>query len=151
VLLRLGARADIVTTSAQPATIAVAIPCYNEAGAVEAVVAQWRLALPEAEIVVFDNNSSDGTGAIARRLGVRSGISPPAFSLSSGPQPTLMPRVIVAAEPSFRYEPTLLSSGGSPGSIARILRDAPVVKSRVAPRLSASLPSRFKSDSAKDI
>jgi glycosyltransferase involved in cell wall biosynthesis len=60
-----------VTTSAQPPTIAVAIPCYNEAGAVEAVVAQWRLALPEAEIVVFDNNSSDGTGAIARRLGVR--------------------------------------------------------------------------------
>jgi glycosyltransferase involved in cell wall biosynthesis len=49
----------------------VAIPCYNEAGAVEAVVAEWRGALPEAEIVVFDNNSSDGTGAIARRLGVR--------------------------------------------------------------------------------
>ena len=51
--------------------IAVAIPCYNEAGAVEAVVAEWRRALPEAEIVVFDNNSGDGTGAIARRLGVR--------------------------------------------------------------------------------
>lgn len=54
-----------------PPSIAVAIPCYNEAGAVEAVVAEWRGALPEAEIVVFDNNSSDGTGAIARRLGVR--------------------------------------------------------------------------------
>ena len=52
-------------------TIAVAIPCYNEAGAVTAVVDAWRLALPEAEIVVFDNNSSDGTGAIARRIGVR--------------------------------------------------------------------------------
>ena len=51
--------------------IAVAIPCYNEAGAVTAVVEAWRLALPEAEIVVFDNNSSDGTGAIARRIGVR--------------------------------------------------------------------------------
>jgi glycosyltransferase involved in cell wall biosynthesis len=49
----------------------VAIPCYNEAGAVEAVVAEWRAALPEAELVVFDNNSSDGTGAIARRLGIR--------------------------------------------------------------------------------
>jgi glycosyltransferase involved in cell wall biosynthesis len=49
----------------------VAIPCFNEAGAVEAVVAEWKSALPEAEIVVFDNNSSDGTGAIARRLGVR--------------------------------------------------------------------------------
>ena len=66
-----GARADIVATSAERPTIAVAIPCYNEAGAVEAVVDEWRGALPEAEIVVFDNNSSDGTGAIARRLGVR--------------------------------------------------------------------------------
>jgi len=52
-------------------TVAVAIPCYNEAAAVEAVVAEWRHALPEAEIVVFDNNSADGTGAVARRLGVR--------------------------------------------------------------------------------
>ena len=51
--------------------IAVAIPCYNEAGAVEAVVEGWRRELPEAEIVVFDNNSSDGTGALARRIGVR--------------------------------------------------------------------------------
>jgi len=49
----------------------VAIPCYNEAGAVEAVVEEWRNALPEAEIVVFDNNSSDGTGAIARRMEIR--------------------------------------------------------------------------------
>ena len=65
------ARADIVTTSDGRPTIAVAIPCYNEAGAVEAVVDEWRLALPEAEIVVFDNNSSDGSGAVARRLGVR--------------------------------------------------------------------------------
>jgi glycosyltransferase involved in cell wall biosynthesis len=60
-----------VAISPERPTIAVAIPCYNEAGAVEAVLAEWRAALPEAEIVVFDNNSSDGTGAIARRLGVR--------------------------------------------------------------------------------
>lgn len=64
-------RADIVPTSAEQATIAVAIPCYNEAAAVEAVVLAWRAALPGAEVVVFDNNSTDGTGAIARRLGVR--------------------------------------------------------------------------------
>jgi glycosyltransferase involved in cell wall biosynthesis len=49
----------------------VAIPCYNEAAAIPAVVADWRAALPGAEIVVFDNNSTDGTGAIARGLGVR--------------------------------------------------------------------------------
>jgi glycosyltransferase involved in cell wall biosynthesis len=51
--------------------IAVAIPCYNEAAAVAIVIAAFRAALPEAEIVVFDNNSSDGTGAIAREAGAR--------------------------------------------------------------------------------
>jgi glycosyltransferase involved in cell wall biosynthesis len=55
---------------AQP-RIAVAIPCYNEAAAVAAVVGQWRAALPDAELVVFDNNSTDGTGDLARGLGVR--------------------------------------------------------------------------------
>lgn len=54
-----------------PSSVAVAIPCYNEAAAVEAVVSAWRAALPEAEIVVFDNNSTDGTGDLARGLGVR--------------------------------------------------------------------------------
>ncbi len=51
--------------------IAVAIPCFNEAAAIATVVAQFRAALPEAEVVVFDNNSTDGTGEIARGLGVR--------------------------------------------------------------------------------
>jgi len=51
--------------------VAVAIPCYNEATAIASVVQEWRVALPMAEIVVFDNNSSDGTGAIAHNLGVR--------------------------------------------------------------------------------
>ncbi|HEU5117179.1 MAG TPA: glycosyltransferase, partial [Isosphaeraceae bacterium] len=51
--------------------IAVAIPCYNEAGAILDVLGRWRLALPDAEIVVFDNNSSDHTAALARSLGVR--------------------------------------------------------------------------------
>jgi glycosyltransferase involved in cell wall biosynthesis len=51
--------------------VAVAIPCFNEAAAIPAVIAQWRAALPAAEIVVFDNNSTDQTGALARSLGVR--------------------------------------------------------------------------------
>lgn len=59
------------TTTPPPMPIAVAIPCYNEANAIEAVVSAWRASLPEAEVVVFDNNSTDGTGAIARGLGVR--------------------------------------------------------------------------------
>ena len=51
--------------------IAVAIPCYNEAAAIAIVIAAFRAALPDAEIVVFDNNSTDGSGAIAREAGAR--------------------------------------------------------------------------------
>ena len=54
-----------------PARIAVAIPCYNEAAAIATVVAQFRAALPDAAIVVYDNNSNDGPGDNARGLGVR--------------------------------------------------------------------------------
>jgi glycosyltransferase involved in cell wall biosynthesis len=54
-----------------PARVAVAIPCFNEAAAIAIVIEQFRSALPQAEIVVFDNNSSDGSGDIARRLGAR--------------------------------------------------------------------------------
>jgi glycosyltransferase involved in cell wall biosynthesis len=49
----------------------VAIPCFNEAAAIAPVITQFRAELPEAEIVVFDNNSTDGTGAIARLQGAR--------------------------------------------------------------------------------
>lgn len=54
-----------------PPRIAVAIPCYNEAAAIATVIAQFHDALPDAAIVVYDNNSTDGTGEIARALGVR--------------------------------------------------------------------------------
>jgi glycosyltransferase involved in cell wall biosynthesis len=49
--------------------IAVLIPCYNEAVAIPKVVADFRAALPEAEIYVYDNNSADGTAAVARAAG----------------------------------------------------------------------------------
>ena len=50
-------------------TIAVLIPCYNEAIAIPKVVADFRAALPEAVIYVYDNNSGDGTVAAARAAG----------------------------------------------------------------------------------
>lgn len=50
-------------------TLVVAIPCYNEALTIARVVEDFRKALPEAQIHVFDNNSSDGTGEIAARAG----------------------------------------------------------------------------------
>ena len=49
--------------------IAVLIPCYNEAKTIEKVVRDYHAALPEADIYVYDNNSSDGTDEIARRAG----------------------------------------------------------------------------------
>ena len=49
--------------------IAVLVPCYNEALTVMDVIDGFRAALPNAEIYVFDNNSSDGTADVARKAG----------------------------------------------------------------------------------
>lgn len=49
--------------------IAVLIPCYNESKTIEKVVTDWKKALPEAVIYVYDNNSTDHTDEIARRAG----------------------------------------------------------------------------------
>ena len=40
--------------------IAVILPCYNEAAAISGVVRDFRQALPDAAIYVYDNNSADG-------------------------------------------------------------------------------------------
>ena len=49
--------------------VAVLIPCLNEASTIARVVADFRQALPEAEIYVFDNGSSDETVARAAAAG----------------------------------------------------------------------------------
>lgn len=49
--------------------IAVILPCYNEAAAIGGTVAAFRAALPGATVYVYDNNSSDGTAAIAAAAG----------------------------------------------------------------------------------
>jgi glycosyltransferase involved in cell wall biosynthesis len=49
--------------------VAVIVPCYNEAVAIPKVVADFRAALPDAVIYVYDNNSSDGTAEVARAAG----------------------------------------------------------------------------------
>lgn len=41
--------------------IAVLIPCYNESKTIAKVVNDYKKALPEADIYVYDNNSTDGT------------------------------------------------------------------------------------------
>jgi glycosyltransferase involved in cell wall biosynthesis len=49
--------------------VAVLVPCYNEARAIARVVADFRAALPEATVYVYDNNSADGTVEAAQRAG----------------------------------------------------------------------------------
>lgn len=49
--------------------IAVLIPCYNESKTIEKVVKDYKSVLPEADIYVYDNNSSDGTDEIAEKAG----------------------------------------------------------------------------------
>jgi len=56
--------------------IAVLIPCYNEATTVGAVIRDFRAALPQADIYVYDNNSRDGTAQAARAAGVEARLEP---------------------------------------------------------------------------
>jgi glycosyltransferase involved in cell wall biosynthesis len=52
-------------------SIAVLVPCYNEAATIAAVVQDFHRALPAAAVYVFDNNSSDGTADVARKAGAK--------------------------------------------------------------------------------
>ena len=49
--------------------IAVLVPCFNEQAAVATVVADFRKAVPTAEIFVYDNNSTDRTVEVASAAG----------------------------------------------------------------------------------
>lgn len=49
--------------------IAVLIPCYNESKTVAKVVKDYKKMLPEADIYVYDNNSTDDTDKIAKKAG----------------------------------------------------------------------------------
>jgi glycosyltransferase involved in cell wall biosynthesis len=51
--------------------VTVAIPCYNEAPTIAKVVADFRAQLPQAELLVVDNISSDATAREAEAAGAR--------------------------------------------------------------------------------
>jgi glycosyltransferase involved in cell wall biosynthesis len=53
----------------EPARIAVLIPCYNEEAAISKVVSDFKAALPNAEVYVYDNDSNDRTAEVARTAG----------------------------------------------------------------------------------
>ena len=60
--------APVRTVPAAP-TVAVLIPCYNEEATIEAVVRDFKAALPDATVYVYDNNSSDRTVEKAKAAG----------------------------------------------------------------------------------
>jgi glycosyltransferase involved in cell wall biosynthesis len=65
---------DVRESRAEP-TVSVVIPCLNEAETIEECVSRARAAFEEygisGEVVVSDNNSTDGSGAIAEAAGAR--------------------------------------------------------------------------------
>ena len=56
--------------------IAILIPCYNESASIRKVVLDWKQTMPDAKIYVYDNNSDDNSGEIAREAGAIVRIEP---------------------------------------------------------------------------
>ncbi|MBC8258345.1 MAG: glycosyltransferase [SAR324 cluster bacterium] len=56
-------------SSKQKTSIVVLIPCLNEEVTIVKVIQDFQVAIPEAKIIVFDNNSTDSTAALAREAG----------------------------------------------------------------------------------
>lgn len=54
---------------AQTPRVAVLVPCFDEEVTIGAVVAEFRRHLPQADVYVYDNNSSDGTARVAVEAG----------------------------------------------------------------------------------
>ena len=49
--------------------VALVVPCFNEDAAIVRVVRDFKAALPEIKIFVFDNNSTDRTADVAKDAG----------------------------------------------------------------------------------
>ena len=60
---------DVANLDDRAPTVAVLIPCYNEALTVRAVVERFAASLPGARVFVYDNNSTDDTARAAAASG----------------------------------------------------------------------------------
>ncbi len=65
----IGEHVEQTTADAGKPTVAVLVPCYNEALTIAKVIDDFKRVLPDATVYVYDNNSTDGTGDIAREHG----------------------------------------------------------------------------------
>jgi glycosyltransferase involved in cell wall biosynthesis len=61
--------AEVPRVAVSELRVAVLVPCYNEAVTIAAVVRDFRRSMPAATVYVYDNNSTDGTAAIAGAAG----------------------------------------------------------------------------------
>ena len=52
-----------------PVRIAAIVPCHNEESAITKVVADLKAALPQVEVYVYDNDSTDRTAEVAEAAG----------------------------------------------------------------------------------
>ena len=57
--------------ASRPPRVAVVVPCHNEAATAGKVVRDFRAVLPEAQMLVVDNASTDATAETARQAGAR--------------------------------------------------------------------------------
>ena len=57
--------------ASRPPRVAVVVPCHNEAATAGKVVRDFRAALPEAQVLVVDNASTDATAEAARQAGAQ--------------------------------------------------------------------------------
>lgn len=74
--------------------VSIVMPVYNEAGALERVVAEWVAMLDAAsidyELRIYDDGSSDGTGEVLHRLAANNARIVAATHENRGHGPTLM-------------------------------------------------------------
>jgi dolichol-phosphate mannosyltransferase len=64
--------AGIVTGSYPPVgQVAVVVPTYNERENLESAVSRVRDAVPDADLLIVDDNSPDGTGELADKLAAK--------------------------------------------------------------------------------
>lgn len=62
---------EVATASRWPFTITIALPAYNEAHGIAAVIGQIQAICPQAEVLVIDDASTDATAATALAAGAR--------------------------------------------------------------------------------
>jgi len=68
-MITAAAPATLQRRSTRPVRLAVFIPCLNEAATISKVIEDFRRELPDAELWVIDNGSTDGTAEIAATNG----------------------------------------------------------------------------------